>query len=139
MWTCSALQQHPNAMILCDDDATLELRVKTVKYFKGLQKVHAEFTARQRASLTRLSSPRQCPSTPRHYTAASDRRLWPQRPSRPDRTNLAERCRDSPASAPSGSYTSHHKCAITLHALSCIANSTGAQIYSTLDGRNSTV
>ena len=57
MWTCSALQQHPNAMILCDDDATLELRVKTVKYFKGLQKVHAEFTERQRASLTRMSSP----------------------------------------------------------------------------------
>ena len=23
-------------MILCDEDATLELRVKTVKYFKGL-------------------------------------------------------------------------------------------------------
>lgn len=34
MWTASALQQHKNALLICDDDATLELRVKTVKYFK---------------------------------------------------------------------------------------------------------
>lgn len=34
MWTASALQQHANALLICDDDATLELRVKTVKYFK---------------------------------------------------------------------------------------------------------
>ena len=37
MWTVSALQLHQRAMIVCDDDATLELRVKTVRYFKGLQ------------------------------------------------------------------------------------------------------
>jgi len=37
MWTVSALQQHSHAMIVCDEDATMELRVKTVKYFKGLQ------------------------------------------------------------------------------------------------------
>jgi glucosamine-6-phosphate deaminase len=35
MWTVSALQLHQRAMIVCDDDATLELRVKTVRYFKG--------------------------------------------------------------------------------------------------------
>eukprot|EP00056_Hartaetosiga_gracilis_P009438 m.135811 g.135811 ORF g.135811 m.135811 type:complete len:290 (+) comp13127_c0_seq1:43-912(+) len=40
MWTCSSLQQHNNALIVCDEDATLELKVKTVKYFKGLMKVH---------------------------------------------------------------------------------------------------
>lgn len=34
MWTVSAFQQHPNMLMLCDEDATLELRVKTVKYFK---------------------------------------------------------------------------------------------------------
>lgn len=34
MWTVSALQQHPNTIIICDGDATLELRVKTVKYFQ---------------------------------------------------------------------------------------------------------
>ena len=36
MWTVSAIQQHPRAAICCDEDATMELRVKTVKYFKGL-------------------------------------------------------------------------------------------------------
>uniref|UniRef100_A0AAY4C8N2 Glucosamine-6-phosphate isomerase n=1 Tax=Denticeps clupeoides TaxID=299321 RepID=A0AAY4C8N2_9TELE len=35
MWTVSAFQQHPHTVFVCDEDATLELRVKTVKYFKG--------------------------------------------------------------------------------------------------------
>lgn len=34
MWTVSAFQQHPNTLMICDEDATLELRVKTVQYFK---------------------------------------------------------------------------------------------------------
>jgi Glucosamine-6-phosphate isomerases/6-phosphogluconolactonase len=37
MWTVSALQNHLRACIVCDEDATLELRVKTVRYFKGIQ------------------------------------------------------------------------------------------------------
>uniref|UniRef100_A0A672UWD0 Glucosamine-6-phosphate deaminase 1 n=1 Tax=Strigops habroptila TaxID=2489341 RepID=A0A672UWD0_STRHB len=40
MWTVSAFQQHPNTVFVCDEDATLELKVKTVKYFKGLMLVH---------------------------------------------------------------------------------------------------
>lgn len=40
MWTVSAFQFHPSAIFVCDEDATLELRVKTVKYFKGLMQVH---------------------------------------------------------------------------------------------------
>ena len=40
MWTVSAFQQHPRTIIVCDEDATLELRVKTVKYFKGLMDIH---------------------------------------------------------------------------------------------------
>lgn len=40
MWTVSAFQQHPNTLMICDDDATLELRVKTVKYFKALSDHH---------------------------------------------------------------------------------------------------
>lgn len=40
MWTVSAFQQHPKTLFVCDEDATLELRVKTVKYFKGLMDVH---------------------------------------------------------------------------------------------------
>ncbi|XP_065159305.1 glucosamine-6-phosphate isomerase isoform X2 [Atheta coriaria] len=40
MWTVSAFQQHPQTLMICDEDATLELRVKTVKYFKSLNTVH---------------------------------------------------------------------------------------------------
>lgn len=40
MWTVSAFQLHPRTVIVCDEDATNELRVKTVKYFKGLMHVH---------------------------------------------------------------------------------------------------
>jgi len=39
MWTLSSLQMHPHAMIVVDEDATLELQVKTVKYFKSIEKV----------------------------------------------------------------------------------------------------
>lgn len=37
MWTVSALQLHPRVLIVCDEDATLELKVETVKYFKVAQ------------------------------------------------------------------------------------------------------
>ncbi|KAL0273244.1 UNVERIFIED_CONTAM: hypothetical protein PYX00_005965 [Menopon gallinae] len=40
MWTVSAFQQHPATIIVCDENATLELKVKTVKYFKALSEVH---------------------------------------------------------------------------------------------------
>lgn len=40
MWTVSAFQMHPRTILVCDEDATNELRVKTVKYFKGLMHVH---------------------------------------------------------------------------------------------------
>ena len=39
MWTVSAFQMHNNTLMVCDEDATLELRVRTVKYFKvGVEK-----------------------------------------------------------------------------------------------------
>lgn len=37
LWTVSALQLHPKAIIACDADATMELKVKTLKYFTGLE------------------------------------------------------------------------------------------------------
>lgn len=40
MWTVSAFQQHPKTVFVCDEDATMELKVKTVKYFKGLMELH---------------------------------------------------------------------------------------------------
>lgn len=42
MWTVSAFQLHPKAIFVCDEDATLELRVKTVKYFKDLMRLHSK-------------------------------------------------------------------------------------------------
>jgi glucosamine-6-phosphate deaminase len=38
MWTVSVLQLHPKGVIICDEDATLELKVGTVKYFKDIEK-----------------------------------------------------------------------------------------------------
>ncbi|MCT8556516.1 glucosamine-6-phosphate deaminase [Glaesserella parasuis] len=38
LWTISALQLHRRAVVVCDEPATQELKVKTVKYFKQLEK-----------------------------------------------------------------------------------------------------
>jgi len=37
MWTISALQMHPKGIIVCDEEATSELKVGTVKYFKDIE------------------------------------------------------------------------------------------------------
>ncbi|KAJ7072586.1 glucosamine-6-phosphate isomerase [Mycena amicta] len=39
LWTLSALQLHPWALIVVDEDATAELHVKTVKYFRSIEMV----------------------------------------------------------------------------------------------------
>jgi len=44
MWTVSALQLHENGMIVCDDASTMELKVKTVNYFKDIEKESLENT-----------------------------------------------------------------------------------------------
>lgn len=38
MWTISALQMHPHAIIVCDEAACEELKVGTYKYFKDIEK-----------------------------------------------------------------------------------------------------
>jgi len=40
MWTVSAIQMHPCGIVVCDEDATAELKVKTVKYFKEIRSMH---------------------------------------------------------------------------------------------------
>merc|ERR1712070_1152489 len=40
MWTVSAIQMHPAGMVVADEDATAELKVKTVKYFKDIRRMH---------------------------------------------------------------------------------------------------
>jgi glucosamine-6-phosphate deaminase len=37
MWTLSCLQTHPKAIIVCDEAATDELKVGTVRYFKDIE------------------------------------------------------------------------------------------------------
>lgn len=37
MWTLSALQLHQHPLVVCDRDATLELKVKTVRYFESIE------------------------------------------------------------------------------------------------------
>ncbi|WP_445398087.1 glucosamine-6-phosphate deaminase [Zobellella sp. An-6] len=37
LWTVSALQLHPRGLIVCDTPATMELKVKTVRYFEQLE------------------------------------------------------------------------------------------------------
>lgn len=36
MFTVSAIQMHPKGIVVCDEDATLDLRVRTARYFKSL-------------------------------------------------------------------------------------------------------
>lgn len=38
MWTVSCLQLHPHGIIVCDDAATVEMKVGTVNYFKDIEK-----------------------------------------------------------------------------------------------------
>lgn len=37
VWTITALQNHPKGIIICDEAATIELKVGTYRYFKELQ------------------------------------------------------------------------------------------------------
>jgi glucosamine-6-phosphate deaminase len=37
MWTISCLQLHAKAIMVCDEPSTMELKVKTVKYFRELE------------------------------------------------------------------------------------------------------
>lgn len=52
MWTASCLQMHEHAIIACDDAATDEMQVKTVKYFKSIEKVEQEQLAKKAATNT---------------------------------------------------------------------------------------
>ncbi|KAJ2772258.1 Glucosamine-6-phosphate isomerase (Glucosamine-6-phosphate deaminase) (GNPDA) (GlcN6P deaminase) [Coemansia nantahalensis] len=51
MWTVSAIQTHSRSLVVCDDDATLELHVKTVRYFKSIEKVQDELIGRENLGL----------------------------------------------------------------------------------------
>jgi glucosamine-6-phosphate deaminase len=42
MWTVSCLQLHPHGIIVCDDAATVEMKVATVNYFKDIEKYNID-------------------------------------------------------------------------------------------------
>jgi len=42
MWTVSALQLHQHGLIVCDDAATVELRVGTANYFKDIEQYNVD-------------------------------------------------------------------------------------------------
>lgn len=42
MCTLSALQMHRKAIIICDEDATMELKVGTYRYFKDIESQHLD-------------------------------------------------------------------------------------------------
>jgi glucosamine-6-phosphate deaminase len=42
IWTVSALQLHPRGIIVCDEEATVELKVGTVKYFKDVESANLD-------------------------------------------------------------------------------------------------
>lgn len=42
MWTISALQMHPKAIIIADDDACAELKVGTYRYFKDIESANLD-------------------------------------------------------------------------------------------------
>ncbi|UVK79211.1 MAG: glucosamine-6-phosphate deaminase [Sodalis sp. Ffu] len=44
MWTISYLQLHPRVIMVCDEPSTMELKVKTVKYFHELELNHLATT-----------------------------------------------------------------------------------------------
>jgi glucosamine-6-phosphate deaminase len=55
-WPISALQMHRSTVLIVDEDATRELRVKTVRYFKGLQSSEDELKKRQANAASRTSA-----------------------------------------------------------------------------------
>jgi glucosamine-6-phosphate deaminase len=50
IWTLSCLQMHPRAIIVCDEDSTEDLRVRTVRYFKDIERETIK-TFREQAGL----------------------------------------------------------------------------------------
>ncbi|MGQ9621785.1 MAG: 6-phosphogluconolactonase, partial [Bacteroidales bacterium] len=43
MWTCSIIQMHKKAIIVCDEAATAELHVQTVRYFLDIEKSNVKY------------------------------------------------------------------------------------------------
>jgi hypothetical protein len=51
MFPVSAFQRHQKVLFVCDESATLELRVKTVEYFKGLERTKEQWVQKRKESI----------------------------------------------------------------------------------------
>ncbi|CAG8479284.1 3717_t:CDS:2 [Ambispora leptoticha] len=77
MFTVSAIQLHPKALIACDEDATLELHVKTVKYFTSIERVQTELIGLENVGLQggviRYNTPDPSPLQEQFYEVPFER------------------------------------------------------------------
>ncbi|KAF7713326.1 Glucosamine-6-phosphate isomerase [Penicillium ucsense] len=80
MWTLSALQLHPHPLIVCDRDATLELKVKTVRYFESIEQAGTDARTQGPPLVYR---PRTYVPAP---VSAEKKRVSPRSVPAPDRT-----------------------------------------------------
>jgi glucosamine-6-phosphate deaminase len=94
MWTLSALQLHPHSMIVCDEDATLELQVKTVKVNTTLQTTFLSLTPLCSTSRTSNKSP-----APKALNKSSPPRSAPGQP-RSQQPSLRTSSRPRPSTPP---------------------------------------
>ena len=44
LWTVSCLQLHPHAVVVCDEESTMELKVGTVRYFREIESANFDNT-----------------------------------------------------------------------------------------------
>ncbi|OBT54096.1 hypothetical protein VE04_06316 [Pseudogymnoascus sp. 24MN13] len=82
MWTLSSLQLHPHPMIVVDEDATLELQVKTVKYFKSIEAAAAAQGFEQILPSAARTGPRP-PAIDAHYVNGANGMSSKRAPSPP--------------------------------------------------------
>ncbi|KAJ1767823.1 Glucosamine-6-phosphate isomerase (Glucosamine-6-phosphate deaminase) (GNPDA) (GlcN6P deaminase) [Coemansia sp. RSA 1813] len=101
MWTLSVVQLHPSAMIVCDEDATLELHVKTVRYFKSIEQVQEQLIGRQNISLKgSISKLTNSGSNPHPFASVAS-------PSAPFETEPQEQPSDSSKYSSNEEYSSN--------------------------------
>ena len=52
MWTISALQLHRKALLIVDEDAVSDLKVKTYRYFKDIESKNVDLEKMKEELLT---------------------------------------------------------------------------------------
>lgn len=63
MWTVSMLQMHQKGIIVCDESATMELQVETVKYFKDIESIATDKRFYPKVANKSISPPKDVDKT----------------------------------------------------------------------------